>query len=76
MSSVEHISEIDSESGFTEKEMDCHDSLMKMMDQFIKLPREHPTELHELQVAVHIIQGLLSTRIVRRHYPEYWPVKT
>jgi len=63
----------DQESGFTAGEKKCHEHLMKMLDAFMELPREHPRELAEVEVAVHIIQGLLATRIVRRSFPSYWP---
>jgi hypothetical protein len=29
--------------------------------------------LGEMVAAIHVIQGLLTTRIARRHYPVGWP---
>lgn len=66
---------VDSISGFTETESQCHDLLMDCYRSFLSLPREHPDEMREFVDAVHKIQGVLSMRIVRRAYPQYWPVR-
>ena len=60
-------------SGFTPAEDQCHDALMLAFSLFLELPREHPDEVRDFVDAVHKIQGLMSTRIVRRDYPDYWP---
>ena len=62
----------DSRTGFTDAEKRCHDALMLSYQEFIDMPREHPDEMRDFVDAVHKIQGLLATRIVRRDYPDYW----
>jgi len=69
-------STVDSLSGFTLAEKRCHDALMQSYREFIDMPREHPDEMRDFVDAVHKIQGLLTTRIVRRVYPKYWPTRS
>jgi hypothetical protein len=70
------MSDIDSESGFTLKEKECHDALMRCYGLFIELPRQHPDEMRDIVDPIHRIQDLLAVRIVRRCYPEGWPTHT
>mgnify|MGYP007077388345 CR=1 FL=1 len=60
-------------TGFTENENACHDALMECYARYCELPQQHPQELAEVTYAIHQIQGLLATRIVRRCYPDGWP---
>ena len=60
-------------SGFTEKEKLVHDRLMDSYNAFLALDIQHPSEQAEFAFAVHIIQGILTTRIARRCYPDGWP---
>lgn len=59
--------------GLTQKEQIVLDKLMESYAAFRDLPKEHPSEIEEFVFAVHLIQGLLTTRIARRHYPKGWP---
>lgn len=62
-----------SETGFTEAEQRCSDALVACWNEFAQLPENHPQEKAEFAAAVHVLQGLLATRIVRRDYPAGWP---
>jgi len=61
------------ETGFTKEEQLAHDKLMESYEAFLKLDVQHPSELSEIASAIHIIQGILTTRICRRLYPKNWP---
>lgn len=60
-------------TGFTDDELQCHNALLKSLNLFLKLPRQHPSENVEFVAAIHQLQGILSTRILRRIYPNGWP---
>lgn len=62
-------------SGFTDDEERCHQALMECTQIFCELPRQHPQELQEFIWSVHQIQGILATRVLRRTFPEDWPVR-
>ena len=66
------MNEIDDRTGLTMDEKGVMDSLMECYGRFLKLEREHPTELRDFVDAVHRIQDLLAVRIVRRVFPEGW----
>lgn len=59
--------------GLTKQEQKVHDKLMECYQAFLDLTIEHPEERYEFGYAVHLMQGLLTTRIARRCYPEGWP---
>jgi len=61
------------ELGFTPKEQKVHEKLMECYRAFLDLTVEHPSEKNEFIFAVHLIQGLLTSRIIRREYPKGWP---
>jgi hypothetical protein len=61
--------------GLTDAEGVVSDSLVRAVEAFARLPKQHPQEINEFVAAIHVLQGLLTTRIARRHYPEGWPVK-
>lgn len=62
------------ENGLTELEQKAMDKLLECYGIFLKLPSQHPSELPDFVYAVHLIQGLLCKRIVRRLYPKGWPI--
>jgi hypothetical protein len=62
--------------GLTVEEGVVADHLAEAVNAWGRLPREHPNELDEFVFAVHLCQGLLTTRIARRAFPDGWPVKT
>jgi len=59
--------------GLTDQEQKVLDKLMESYQIFLDIPTEHPEEKREFGYAVHLIQGLLTTRIARRCYPSGWP---
>ena len=61
--------------GLTAEEGIVSDRLVEAVEAWARLPRQHPQEINEFVDAVHRCQGLLTTRIARRHYPDGWPVK-
>src|SRR5665213_926575 len=67
--------EISRDDGLTDAEGIVGDHVCAAVNAFAKLPCEHPSELRDFCDAVHCLQGLLTTRIARRHYPKGWPVK-
>lgn len=61
--------------GLTSDEGAVMDSLVDAWKAFQKLPSQHPNELDECARAVHEIQSLLATRVLRRLYPLGWLTK-
>ena len=59
--------------GLTQEEQIVMDKLLDSYTAFLALPKQHPNEIDEFVNAVHLIQGLLATRIVRRGFPKGWP---
>lgn len=59
--------------GLTDEEGVVADALVKAVEAWARLPRQHPQEINEFITAIHACQGLLTTRIARRHHPEGWP---
>ena len=72
MTDIDEAKDVDPVSGFTEPEKRCHDALMESYHEFVKLTREHPDEMREFLDAVHRIQSILATRVIRRVFPDYW----
>lgn len=58
--------------GLTKKETKVIDYLFKACELYNKLPQQHPCDMDEWNFGVHICQGLLMQRVVRRVYPNYW----
>lgn len=59
--------------GLTDAEGVVSDALVRAVEAWARLPRQHPQEINEFVTAIHACQGLLTTRIARRLYPEGWP---
>jgi len=64
---------MDEINGLTKKEQEVMDLLLKCYEKYLELKLQHPSELDDFVYAVHLIQGLISKRIVRRLYPKGWP---
>ena len=62
------------DNGLTEDEQKAMDKLLGCYDIYLKLKPQHPSEMGDFVYAVHLIQGLLCKRIVRRLYPKEWPI--
>jgi len=61
------------EDGLTDDEGVVSDALVRAVEAWARLPRQHPQEINEFVTAIHACQGLLTTRIARRLYPKGWP---
>jgi hypothetical protein len=58
--------------GLTDPEGEVMDALCTAVNAFARLPVQHNADLGEFCYAIHQCQGLLATRIARRHYPAEW----
>ncbi len=67
------MSHTERSDGLTKDEGAVADALEQAHASFARLPRQHPQEIEEFVAATHAIQGLLTTRIARRLYPDGWP---
>lgn len=61
--------------GLTDQEGKVMDALINAWDAFMKLDRQHPSEVNDFADGIHRCQDLLAVRIARREYPEGWPIK-
>ena len=59
-------------SGLTEVEEIVSNKLIDAWNYYVKLPVMHESDQREFQSALHELQRLLSIRIVRRAFPDYW----
>lgn len=69
------MKEIHRIDGLTDDEGEVMDRLIAAFNKFCALDRQHPDELRDFVDGIHKCQDLLAVRIVRRHYPEGWPIK-
>jgi hypothetical protein len=60
-------------SGLTGSEQNVMDDLIDAFYAYLELPVEHEDEPGEFRFHIHMLQGLLACRIVRREFPEGWP---
>lgn len=63
------------DDGLTDGEGVVMDALIKAVNAFGSLGRQHPDELRDFVDGIHRCQDTLALRIVRRHYPKAWPDK-
>lgn len=61
--------------GLTEQEGVVMDSLVNAWNEYIKLEKEHPSDLEIFGNGIHTCQQMLAMRIVRRDYPLGYPRK-
>ncbi len=59
--------------GFTPEEAIAHEKLIEFREAYANLPVQHPAEQAEVDNAIHVIQGTLAIRVLRRDYPKGWP---
>ena len=59
-------------TGLTVEEQEVMDDILNTWDKYLKLEKQHPEEVKEFGYAVHLMQGLLAMRVVRRDYPDGW----
>lgn len=61
-----------SETGFTKDEQIISNLLVDVRNAFVKLEVQHPSDRSEFDQAIHVLQGILAIRILRRDYPKGW----
>jgi hypothetical protein len=61
---------MDENTGFTEAEALINARLIEVINRFRQLPITHPADLPEVFQAIHRIQYVLGTRILRREHPD------
>ena len=59
--------------GYTKDERLVSNKLFECYELYKGLPQEHPNEITEFTYAIHLIQGLLAIRAMRRCYPKGYP---
>jgi len=59
-------------SGLTEQELKVMDNICEGYTEFLKLDLQHPSEMGDFVNAIHVIQGILAMRVIRREHSEYW----
>ena len=60
--------------GLLKGEAEVIDLLVEAYNAFLALDRQHPDELRDFIDPLRRIQDLVAMRVVRRAYPEGWPV--
>ena len=74
LSKEEQDKNIDKEP-YTEIEKEVADNLVKAWNSFCKLERQHPDETRYFCDGIHKCQSVLGMRILRRDYPNIYPIK-
>ncbi len=59
----------------TQAERDISDHLIEAFDNFLKLDRQHPDEVHFFRDGIHQCQLMIAARIARKAEPDVFPVK-
>ena len=62
------------EDGLTIEEGIIMDNLVDAWNAFIKLPQTHPCEKEDFMNGIHQCQNTLCMRVLRRDYPEGYPI--
>jgi hypothetical protein len=60
------------DDGLDDAEGIVMDALVLAVNSYVKLPRQHPSDLDDFVNATHRLQDLLAVRIARRAYPKGW----
>ena len=60
--------------GFTEEEQEIMTKLCEVHALYIKLEKQHPSDISEWVGGIHILQKLLGMRILRREHTETFPL--
>ena len=72
---VEEQDEIIDKEPYTKMEKEVADNLIKALNSFCKLERQHPDETRYFCDGIHKCQSVLGMRILRRDYPNVYPIK-
>ena len=51
------------------------DSLVNAWSEYIKLDKQHPSDIAEFGDGIHKCQNVLAMRVLRRDYPNGYPIK-
>lgn len=62
--------------GLTNQEGLVMDNLVDAWNEFINLEVQHPNERDYFADGIHMCQSVLMARILRRDYPEGYPIKS
>lgn len=62
--------------GFTKEEEIVMEHIVSAWNLFNQLHIQHNAERNEFITAIHNLQNILSMRILRREYPETFPMKS
>lgn len=62
-------------TGFIPEEDEISTNINKVWTDFNKLEQTHPNDIDEFHGAIHTLQRIMGTRILRRDYPDFWLVK-
>jgi len=63
------------QNSLTTKERIIMEYLIEAWDEFILLEKQHPSEDTDFMNGIHQLQGILGMRILRREYPDIFPIK-
>ncbi len=56
--------------GLNKEEDKVMNKILDAWNLFKKLPIQHPDDIQEFKLGIHIAQGILMQRVVRRDYPK------
>ena len=57
---------------FTEAEQEIMNLIVNAHNKFVELERGHKMEIQEWVGAIHNLQSILSHRVMKRNYPDYF----
>jgi hypothetical protein len=61
--------------GLTQQEGKVMDALVEAWNEYIKLEKQHPSDIDEFKNGIHKCQHALIIRVLRREFPEGYPIK-
>lgn len=62
--------------GLTEQEQIVMNKINECYGEYLKLDKQHPDDIRYFVDGIHILQGMLAMRVVRREYPNGWATYT
>ena len=57
---------------YQDKEAEVMDHTLKAWSAFTSLDQTHPDDMIVIREAVHVIQGIIMQRVIRRDYPDHF----
>ena len=72
---IKEQDEIIDKEPYTKIEKEIADNLVKAWNSFCKLERQHPDETRYFCDGIYKCQSVLGMRILRRDYPNVYPIK-